>query len=342
MGVYYHRGSSAGLHRHVIASARKGGERVGSVEVSVVVPVYRSQAILPELHRRLVAALEPVVPSFELVLVEDCGGDASWDVMQQLAATDPRVTAIKLTRNYGQHNALLCGIRAARGNIVVTIDDDLQNPPEEIHRLLERLAQGYDVVYGSPVAGTHGVLRNAASRITKLALQSAMGVESASKVSAFRAFRTRLRDVFEAYRSPSVNIDVLLTWGTSRFSSVDVRQDSRHSGDSGYSLRKLIAHAVNMMTGFSVLPLQVASVVGMLFGLTGFLILAYVVGRYFLYGSSVPGFTFIASLVAIFSGVQLMALGVFGEYLARMHFRSMDRPPYAEAARATSRPPERT
>lgn len=306
---------------------------MGSVEVSVVVPVFRSQAILPELHRRLVAALEPIAASFEIVLVEDCGGDASWEVMQELAARDPRITAIKLSRNYGQHNALLCGIRAARGKVIVTIDDDLQNPPEEIHRLLARLEEGYDVVYGSPMAETHGVLRNAASRITKLALQSAMGVESASKVSAFRAFRTRLRDVFDAYRSPSVNIDVLLTWGTSRFSSVQVRQDSRHSGDSGYSLRKLIAHAINMMTGFSVLPLQVASVVGMLFGLTGFAILAFVVGRYLLHGSEVPGFTFLVSVIAIFSGVQLMALGVFGEYLARMHFRSMDRPPYAEAER---------
>jgi undecaprenyl-phosphate 4-deoxy-4-formamido-L-arabinose transferase len=156
-------------------------------------------------------------------------------------------------------------------------------------------------------------------------------------VSAFRAFRTRLRDVFDAYRSPSVNIDVLLTWGTSRFSSIDVRQDVRFAGDSGYSVRKLIAHAINMMTGFSVLPLQIASVVGVLFGLTGFAILAYVVGRFLIYGSSVPGFTFLASLIAIFSGVQLLALGVFGEYLARMHFRSMDRPPYAEAERTPVR-----
>ena len=184
------------------------------------------------------------------------------------------------------------------------------------------------------------MLRNMASRITKLALQSAMGVESASKVSAFRAFRASLREAFSSYRSPSVNIDVLLTWGTSRFASVDVRQDDRHSGDSGYSLRKLVAHAINMMTGFSVLPLQIASLVGVLFGLTGFAILAYVVARFLLYGSSVPGFTFLASLIAIFSGVQLLAIGVFGEYLARMHFRSMDRPPYAEAERILSQLPQ--
>ena len=299
-----------------------------SIQISAVVPVYRSQAMLPELHRRLVAALDQIGRPFEILLVEDCGGDDSWSVIKQLAAADPRVRGLRLARNYGQHNALLCGIRAARGELVVTLDDDLQNPPEEIHRLLARLDEGYDVVYGSPQAETHGFLRDQASRITKLALQGAMGVDSASKVSAFRVFRTRLRDAFAAYRSPSVNIDVLLTWGTTRFASVDVRQDFRAAGNSGYSLKKLINHAVNMMTGFSVLPLQIASVLGISFGLVGFLILIYVVLRYLIEGSGVPGFPFLASIISIFSGVQLFALGVVGEYLARMHFRSMERPPY--------------
>ncbi len=300
-----------------------------STRLSVVIPVYRSQATLPELHRRLVAALEPVEPSFEIILVEDCGGDDSWQVIQQLTKQDNRVRGMKLARNYGQHNALLCGIRAANGELVVTIDDDLQNPPEEIPQLLFKLQEGHDVVYGSPQNETHGFFRNQASRITKLALQGAMGMESASKVSAFRAFRTRLRDAFSAYRSPTVNIDVLLTWGTTRFAAVDVRQDERTVGDSGYSLQKLITHAINMMTGFSTLPLQIASVLGLFFGLMGFLILAYVLFNYLVHGSSVPGFAFLASMISIFSGVQLFTLGIFGEYLARMHFRSMERPPYA-------------
>jgi len=300
-----------------------------SVRLSVVIPVYRSQAILPQLHRRLVAALEPVEPAFEIIMVEDCGGDDSWRVIGNLARQDSRVRGMQLARNYGQHNALLCGIRAATGDVIVTIDDDLQNPPEEIPKVLAKLAEGYDVVYGAPRAETHGFFRNQASHITKLALQGAMGVESASKVSAFRAFRTRLREAFVAYHSPMVNIDVLLTWGTTRFAAVNVRQDERAVGDSGYSLTKLINHAINMLTGFSILPLQIASVLGLVFGSVGFLILMYVLGRYLIEGSSVPGFPFLASIIAIFSGVQLFALGIFGEYLARMHFRSMGRPPYA-------------
>ncbi|ENO82576.1 glycosyltransferase family 2 protein [Thauera mechernichensis] len=299
------------------------------IRISVVVPVYRSQETLPHLHRRLLVVLEELGETFEILFVEDCGGDDSWAVIEALAAADARVLGLRLARNYGQHNALLCGIRAARGECIVTLDDDLQNPPEEIPRLLAKLNEGHDVVYGAPQAETHGFLRDQASRITKLALQGAMGVESASKVSAFRVFRTRLREAFAAYRSPSVNIDVLLTWGTTRFAAVQVRQDERAIGDSGYTLRKLFNHALNMMTGFSVLPLQIASVLGIAFGALGFLVLFYVLLRYLVDGSAVPGFPFLASIIAIFSGVQLFALGIFGEYLARMHFRSMERPPYA-------------
>ncbi|MHB8810246.1 MAG: glycosyltransferase family 2 protein [Desulfobulbaceae bacterium] len=298
------------------------------IELSVVIPVYRSQESLRELHHRLVSVLTAQGLSFEILFVEDCGGDDSWAVIQELAKGDSRVRGIQLARNYGQHNALLCGIRAARGEIIVTLDDDLQNPPEEIPKLLGRLNAGCDVVYGTPAVAGHGFLRNMASRITKLALQTSMGVETASKVSAFRAFRARLRDAFAYYRSPTVNIDVLLTWGTTRFAAVVVRQDDRVIGASGYTLRKLINHAFNMMTGFSTLPLQMASVVGFIFGALGFLVLAYVMIRYLVEGSSVPGFPFLASIIAIFSGVQLFALGIFGEYLARMHFRSMEQPPY--------------
>jgi undecaprenyl-phosphate 4-deoxy-4-formamido-L-arabinose transferase len=280
------------------------------------------------LYRRIVATVAPLDPEFELVLVEDCGGDDSWDVIRDLSNADCRVRGIRMARNFGQHNALLCGIRAARGQIVITLDDDLQNPPEEIPVLLARLDEGCDVVYGRPRKEQHGVLRDAASRITKLVLQNAMGADTASQVSAFRVFRTRLRVAFEGYLSPTVNIDVLLTWGSTRFSAVSVRHDDRSVGVSGYTMRKLINHALNMMTGFSTLPLQMASVMGFVFALFGLGVLAYVLGRYLLIGSSMPGFPFLASIIAIFSGVQLFALGIFGEYLARMHFRSMERPAY--------------
>jgi undecaprenyl-phosphate 4-deoxy-4-formamido-L-arabinose transferase len=137
-----------------------------------------------------------------------------------------------------------------------------------------------------------------------------------------------LRDGFQEYRSPSVSIDVLLAWTTTRFTAIKVRHVERAKGVSGYTPGKLIRHAVNLMTGFSTLPLQIASVVGFVFMLFGFSVLAYVLANYAIRGGAVPGFTFLASLIAIFSGAQLFAMGIFGEYLARMHFRTMDRPSY--------------
>jgi undecaprenyl-phosphate 4-deoxy-4-formamido-L-arabinose transferase len=265
---------------------------------------------------------------FEILFVEDCGGDMSWDVIQDLANSDARVQGLRMSRNFGQHSALLCGIRAAAKEVVVTLDDDLQNPPEEIPKLLAKLAEGNDVVYGTPDRGQHGFYRNIASRITKLALQNAMGAETAGKTSAFRVFRTELRQAFSEYRNPSVNVDVLLSWGTTRFSSVTVQHEARYEGSSGYTLSKLFAHALNMMTGFSTMPLQIASIMGFVFAMFGGLVLVWVVGSYFWRGTPVQGFPFLASIIAIFSGVQLFSIGIIGEYLARAHFRMMERPPF--------------
>lgn len=296
--------------------------------VSVVVPVYNGALTLCELIARLQPILAARMNSFEVLLIEDGSPDRSWEVIRELVAGHGFVRGVALMRNYGQHNALLCGIRAARGDIIVTMDDDLQHPPEEIPRLLDKLAEGYDVVYGTPLAEQHGFWRDVASRVTKLALQSAMSVDVARNVGAFRAFRTQVRDAFSNYQGPFVSIDVLLTWGTTRFAAIPVPHESRRVGASNYTFRKLVIHALNMMTGFSVLPLQLASLIGFVFTLFGLGVLVYVVGRYMIQGGSVPGFPFLAATIAIFSGAQLFALGIIGEYLARIHFRMMDRPTY--------------
>lgn len=300
--------------------------------ISFVIPVYRSAESLPELHRRIVEVFGARDEALEMVFVEDRGGDESWTVIKRLAAEDDRVRGMRMSRNYGQHNALLCGIRAAKGETIVTLDDDLQHPPEVIPALLEKLDEGFDVVYGPPEREQHGLLRDLASQITKFALESAMGAENARQVGALRAFRTRLRDAFADYRSPMVNIDVLLTWATTSFAAVKVRHEPRRFGESGYTTRMLLRHALNMMTGFSTRPLQLASLLGFGFALFGLAILVIVVVNWFLQGSPVPGFAFLASIISIFSGVQLIALGVMGEYLARMHLRTMERPPYVVSA----------
>ena len=296
--------------------------------ISVVIPVYNSELSLRELYGELVSSLAALTDRYEIIMVEDCSQDASWEIVKELASRDERLRGFKLSRNYGQHNALLCGIRAARYDVIVTMDDDLQHPPSEISALLDKLSEGYDVVYGVPEQEQHAFWRKIASLTTKLVLQGVMGTEIARNVSAFRALRTRHREAFANYRGAFVSIDVLLTWATTRFSVVKVRHNPRTLGMSTYSFHKLMTHALNMMTGFSTLPLQFASLLGFTFTLFGFGVLAWVLVRYFIQGGSVPGFAFLASIVAIFSGAQLFALGVFGEYLARMHFRMMDKPAY--------------
>lgn len=301
----------------------------GRGAVSIVVPVYNSCETLETLVERLEAVLSAEDREHELILVDDGSSDGSGARLIELGRAHSRLRPILLARNFGQHNALLAGIRAARHEVTVTLDDDLQNPPEEIPTLLARVEQGFDVVYGTPQRDEHGLFRRLASRVTKFALQSSMGADTARHASTFRAFRTALRDTFADFSGPFVSIDVLLTWGSTRFDAVAVRHDPRAVGASTYTFRKLLRHAVNMLTGFSTFPLQLASLIGFAFAAFGVAVLAYVLGRFAISGKSVPGFPFLASIIAIFSGAQLFALGIMGEYLSRMHFRSMERPAYA-------------
>jgi len=296
--------------------------------VSVIVPVYNAEHSLVELVDRIQTVMTGEGLGYEVLLINDASRDASWTVIQELARSNGCIRGVNFSRNFGQHNALLCGIRLARGAVIVTLDDDLQNPPEAIPVLLAELKPGIDVVYGTPLAMKFGVRRSLASIITKVVLARAMGADTARKISAFRAFKTEVRRAFRQYNAPLVNIDVLLTWGTTRFTSVDVRQDSRKFGTSNYTFARLVTHTINMATGFSTMPLRVASVVGFACALFGVCLLAYVLGRYVIMGTTVPGFPFLASVIAIFSGAQMFSMGVMGEYLARMYFRSMDQPVY--------------
>lgn len=300
-------------------------------DVSVVIPVYNSESTVPAVVSGVRTVLRSAGLSGEFVLVDDASRDQSWPVIQRLSRGDADVFGIHFHRNFGQHNAVLAGIRAARGRVIVTMDDDLQHPAEEIPRLLERLDEGADVVYGFPLRLPHSFARNILSLVGKIVLQRAMGADTARHVSAFRAFRTDVREGFRDYRSAYVSIDVLLTWGTHRFAWLEVEHRPRQMGRSNYTFRKLMTHALTVITGFSTVPLRLASILGVLFTLFGGLLLLFVVGRYLLEGTAVPGFPFLASAIAIFSGAQLFALGIVGEYLARIHMRTLGEPAYVVA-----------
>lgn len=294
---------------------------------SVIIPVYNGADTIILLTDRLLKELPQLFAAYEIILVDDCSDDDSWNVLKSLQTAHPEIIRVMhLARNYGQHNATLCGIRAARYEICITMDDDLQHPPEQLPLLLDEFNKGFDVVYAVPKKMPHSWWRNLGSRMTKIILGKIMGMRI-REMGAFRMFRTNLRDAFATYSSPEVYIDPLLTWGTKKFSHVYVEEDKREIGKSNYSLARLVKASLLIMTGYSTVPLRIASLIGFIFMLFGFAILIYVLIVTLSLGST-PGFPFLASIISIFAGVQLFTLGIIGEYLARVYERSSERPTY--------------
>lgn len=292
---------------------------------SVVIPVYRGERTLEALLTRLAKALPKVFDSYEVILVNDGSPDNSWSIIEKLSRKYKFLYGICLMRNYGQHNATLCGIRAARHELILTMDQDLQHPPEQISLMLEKLNEGFDVVYGTPKKMPQGFLRNVMTSNIKLILANVMGISSIRNISAFRLFRSELREAFKNFQSPTLTLDVLLSWGTTRFTSIPV--DIAPAESSNYNFLALVKAALLILTGYSTMPLRLASLIGFFMTLFGIGVFIYVSAIYFIDGS-LPGFPFLASIIAIFSGAQMFAMGIFGEYLARIFDRSMERPSY--------------
>jgi glycosyltransferase involved in cell wall biosynthesis len=301
--------------------------KIFSMNCSVVIPVYRGEQTIEPLVNRLANVLPACAEKFEVLLVNDGSPDHSWDVIESLIQKYSWVCGINLMRNYGQDNALLCGIREACHELIITMDDDLQHDPEDIPKLIAKLREGYDVVYGVPRVRRQVWWKSILSTIVKWAISSVMGVSTVRDIGSYRVFRAELKQAFSSVNSLDVQVDVLLSWTATRFTSVEIEEAPRTVGTSNYSFMKLIKISLLILTNYTTIPLRVASILGFLFTIIGIFVLLYVVITYFALGS-IPGFSFLVSVVTIFSGVQLFALGIIGEYLARMFERSSGRPPY--------------
>jgi undecaprenyl-phosphate 4-deoxy-4-formamido-L-arabinose transferase len=302
-------------------------DRSPPVSISVVVPCYRSVRTLPALAERLNDVLPTVAHDYEIIFVVD-SPDGTWDVASSLAAKYDHIQAIRMARNYGQHNALIAGIRAARCDVIITMDDDLQHLPEQIPMLVAALTDDLDLVYATASEEEHGWFRSFAARATKAAMSSAMDIPNARLLSPLRIFRSFLRSGFDQVQGPHVSVDVVLSWTTTRVAGIRVPMDTRTEGKSGYNLRKLAKHTINMVMGYSTKPLRLVTYLGFLIGLCGLLLAARLIWQYYHGQTTVAGFTTVASLVAIFSSAQLIGIGVLGEYLGRVHAHGMGRPTY--------------
>lgn len=304
--------------------------REPALEISVVIPVYNATATLETLFERLLAVMQGLDRSWEVIFVDDGSADDSWSMLLELQARWPgEVVAIQLMRNFGQHNALMCGFRNSRGALVITMDDDLQNPPEEIPKLIAAIEEGdLDLVYGAPESKRHERWRNLGSAVVVGFYRFVF--DTSVTPTPFRIIR---RGVLESTFSYALNftfIDGLIGWNTQKIGEVAVEHVPRSAGGSGYSIRRLLRLAFDLFTNFSLIPLQVVSALGMFVALSGIVVGTYFLFEYFAARIAVPGYASIIVAVLVLGGVQLIALGVIGEYLGRLHMNVNRKPQYVE------------
>lgn len=300
---------------------------IALISLSVLVPFYKSDVI-----ETLIDQIEKSLSGFydyEILIIDDRSQGNYWNILQKISREKSKVRCFELARNFGQHSALLAGIHLAKNELIVTLDDDLQNPPEEIPVLVKALVErDLDLIYGIPEKIEQNFFRRMLSKSIRFFLKYILRIEQAELIGSFRVFRTNLTEYFPKNTRGNVSIDALLFWCTENIGAKKVKHDQRQVGTSNYSFKKLLKFAFDTITGYSTIPLKLATYMGLFASMLGLGVLAYLFIRYAIYGGQVAGFTFTSSLITIFAGVQLFSLGIIGEYLARVHTKIMEKPSY--------------
>ncbi|MDT8393781.1 MAG: glycosyltransferase family 2 protein [Bacteroidales bacterium] len=295
---------------------------------SVVVPVYNSEETLEELFDRSKLVFEKLGAAFEFVFVEDCGTDHSWDVLKSLKKKHPdQITAIKLHRNYGQHNATICGFSFARGEVIITIDDDLQHPPEEMHKLISRFEEtDADIVYGVFRKKQHSRLRNISSKSVKST--SRLLLKGTGKGSSFRLIKKEMIGKLLDHTIHFVFIDQLLLWHTNDFEFVEVDHHKRRIKKSGYTAKKLFMLATDLTYFYTNIPLKLMVYGGLIMSLVFFLLGLRFILQKWLFNVTVPGYTSTIVTILFSTGIIVFSLGIIGGYLSRIYMVQTNKPPF--------------
>jgi len=298
-----------------------------TVQISVVIPLYNEEENLEALHSRLTRVLVDLGMPYEMIFIDDGSKDGSFHILQCLYTRDNHVRVIRLTRNFGQPAAKSAGFDFSKGKIVVTIDADLEHPPEEIPKLIKKIEEGHDVVYGIFPERKHSTFRIAGSGFSKWVLSKIVTV-GRTNISGFAAIRASAIERLNLCGERTRFLSGLLSWTGANVGTVEVEHHYRHAGKSRYGIFKLLGLWFDMIVSFTDLPLRLASIGGFILGAIGLLMaLGYLI-RYLLYGFGVPGFATTVILLFIFFGFQFLYLGIIGEYLARINTEVRHRPRY--------------
>ena len=300
-------------------------------KLSFVIPCYRSQetisTVVDEIERT-VAALGAY--DYEIILVNDSSPDDTFSVISALAENERHITAVDLAKNFGQHAALMCGMRRSSGEIVICLDDDGQTPADEVGKLLEKIEEGYDVVYASYGHKQHSGFRNFGSRVNAKMTEIMLGKPRELSLTSYFAAKRFIIDEMLRYENCFPYVMGLVLRSTKNICNVTVNHRARELGQSGYNLGKLLGLWMNGFTSFSIKPLRLATYFGALTAFAGFIYALVIIIRHFTVGLAPLGWSSTTALLLILGGIILLVLGLIGEYIGRIFMCVNDSPQYVE------------
>ena len=297
-------------------------------EISIIVPVYNEESLVEELVSRLKSVCDGLNRSYEIVIVDDGSDDGSFEKLKRIKETDEALRLIRLTRNFGQQSAVLAGFRMSQGDIVVQLDSDLQNPPEEIPKLLTALTDDIDLVTTVHKKRQDGLLRVIGSKFLRGFGQMLFGESVKLNLSSFRAMRRSVIDKIETCRDRSRYMAVLMSWMGLPSVEIEVEHHARKKGETKYSFLTLFKLSWDLVTGYSSFPLRLVTYMGLFGAFMGFLMMAFLLYQRIANGILIEGFVVLSAVFAFFAGVQLLSIGFLGEYLGRVHSQIQGRPDY--------------
>ena len=297
-------------------------------ELSVIVPLYNESETIEALHERLIAVMEKLGRSFEIIYVDDGSADATPDHLRRIHAGRREVRVIIFNRNYGQHAAVAAGFEHARGEVVVTLDGDLQNPPEEIPKLLEKIGEGYEVVGGWREQRHDSATRLFFSRVVNRVTSRIVGVSMNDYGCMLRAYRRTVVDRMRACTASSTFIPALANSLAGSVAEVPIAHAPRQFGRSRYTPLRLLRLSFDLLTSFSLAPIQLVSIAGIAVAFLGLFFALFLLVRRLIVGPEVEGVFTLFAILFFFIGIQILALGLIGEYVGRIYLEVRRRPRY--------------